>query len=145
MKTIGFVYDEGFQGLDFGAGHIMRGDRYARAREEFGRLNLLPALTHLPPRRATVEELTLFHTADFVARVKTLNTTRGIPLGPDTPTFPGIFDVASLSVGASLAAADVLLNGEFDIAGNIFGSRIPNSYFNYMSHTLSVANYILGK
>ena len=121
MKRIGFVFDQAFSGLDYGSGHIMRGDRYERARREFDRLGILPALTEISPRHATEEELNLFHTREYISRVKSLNQTRGVPLGPDTPTFPGIFDVASLSVGASLTAADVLLKGDFAIAGNVCG------------------------
>ncbi len=121
MEQIGFVYDSEFKRLDYGSGHIMRGDRYERARQEFSRLGLLSVLSEISPRPATEEELALFHTPETISRVKSLNHTRGVPLGPDTPTFPGIFDAASLSVGASLTAAEVLLRGEFDIAGNICG------------------------
>ena len=121
MEKIGFVYAEGFSQLDFGEGHVMRGDRYERARQEFSRLGIVPVLEHVAPRRASAEELALFHTPDYIARVASLNDTRGIPLGPDTPTFPGIFEVAALSVGASLTAADLLLNDSFQIAGNLCG------------------------
>ena len=121
MEKIGFVYDAGFRNLDYGSGHIMRGDRYERALNEFKVLGLDSSLKTIPPRQAMEDELLLFHTRDYVEKVKSLNTTTGVPIGPDTPSFPGIFDVANLSVGASLTAADLLLNDSFEIAGNICG------------------------
>jgi len=39
-----FFYDSGFEALDFGTGHPMRGNRYPKALAEFRRMGLLEQL-----------------------------------------------------------------------------------------------------
>ena len=75
------------------------------------------------PRRATADELALFHTPEYVDVVRALSqgdTT--IPahrygFGPgDNPVFAGMYDSERLKVGSALQAAELLLRGECDIA-----------------------------
>ena len=71
------------------------------------------------PRDATKEELAWFHTPEYVAGVEALGA--GDPgasptrfnFGPgDNPSYPGMYDAAILSTGASVAAAESLISGE---------------------------------
>ena len=80
------------------------------------------------PRDATREELGWFHTPDYVAGVEALGA--GGPgvdaarfnFGPgDNPSYPGVYDAAILSTGASVAAAESLISGESSRAFNISG------------------------
>ncbi len=80
------------------------------------------------PREATPAELGWFHTPEYVSGVESVSM--GDPsvdpaefnLGPgDNPAYPGIYDAALLSTGASVAAADLLIAGNVDRAINISG------------------------
>ena len=80
------------------------------------------------PRDATKEELRWFHTTDYIDSVEALGA--GDPVtsparfnfGPgDNPSYPGMYDAAILSTGASVAAAESLISGETSRAFNISG------------------------
>ena len=65
------------------------------------------------PRRATVDELLLFHTAEYIDRVSRLSAEgRGWLDEGDTPAVPGIFEAASDVVGTTLAAVDAIMHGD---------------------------------
>ena len=90
--------------------------------EEYGAFR--PDNVHLvAPRHATDDELALFHTPEYIAVVQTLSQgDRGIPVhqygfGPgDNPVFAGMYDSERLKVGSALQAAELLVQGECDIA-----------------------------
>lgn len=82
----------------------------------------------VPARPATVEELTLFHTEEYVSAVERLSRgDRGVSaarynFGPgDNPVWPGMFETTALKVGGSLVAADLLLTGQADVAFSFAG------------------------
>ena len=65
------------------------------------------AIQYAPPRSATVDELALFHSADYIDFVSKISSDGyGFLDGGDTPAFPGVFDIASDVVGTTLAAVD---------------------------------------
>ena len=78
------------------------------------------------PRHATDEEVQTFHTPDYAAAVKSFSEGRML-VDPgrynfsqygDNPTYPGMYDAATLVVGGSLLAADMIVDGEVDAAFN---------------------------
>ena len=80
------------------------------------------------PREATKTELGWFHADEYIDGVESIGA--GLPgadpaaynFGPgDNPSYPGIYEAASLSTGASVVAADLLLEGKADTAFNISG------------------------
>ncbi len=81
------------------------------------------------PRPATDDELLTFHTPDYVSAVKGFS--RGDALVDpvtynfndhgDNPTYQGMFEAASLVVGGSLLATEMLLGDEVDVAFNSTG------------------------
>ena len=82
----------------------------------------------LEPRPATEEELLRFHTQPYMDCVRRIS--RGdysgnpVPfgLGPgDNPIYEGMYEASLLSTGASMRAAEVLLEGEADRAFSISG------------------------
>jgi acetoin utilization protein AcuC len=81
------------------------------------------------PRRATDAELLRVHSAEYVAAVKRCSQPGALPadcmrwgLGTeDTPLFPGMHDVTSLVVGATLRAAELVMSGEYTRAFNVAG------------------------
>jgi len=93
----------------------------------------------IPPRPATIEELLLFHTEEYVNAV--LSLSRGereyIPsrynFGPgDNPIFEGMYETAALKVGAALAAAESVTTGEVDVAFSLAGG-MHHARANYAS------------
>ncbi|MBM3946990.1 MAG: acetoin utilization protein AcuC [SAR202 cluster bacterium] len=88
-----------------------------------------PSARLVDPRRATEDELRLFHTAEYIGAVGALS--RGEQLEQaekfnfsargDNPIYPGMHDAALLSTGASLTAVDLLMEGACDVACNFSG------------------------
>ncbi|MCP5157821.1 MAG: acetoin utilization protein AcuC [Gammaproteobacteria bacterium] len=65
------------------------------------------------PVMATEEQLTLFHTPDYIEKVKTLSETgEGLLDYGDTPAYRGVFEDASMVVGTVADAARKLMNNE---------------------------------
>ena len=80
---------------------------------ELAEANLDEGIRYMTPRRATVDELLLFHTPEYIDRVSRLSKEgRGYLDEGDTPALPGIFDAASDVVGTTLAAVDAVMRGE---------------------------------
>ena len=81
------------------------------------------------PRPATEEEVLGCHTPDYVAAVRSLSQGFALPnlakygfnqVG-DNPIYPGMYEAALLSTGASVVAAELVLSGDADVAFNISG------------------------
>jgi acetoin utilization protein AcuC len=97
----------------FGEGHPFGPDRHDAFHEELARSALGDAIEYVEPRRATVDELALFHTPDYINFVSRMSVDgQGFLDGGDTPAFPGVFDIASDVVGATLAGIDAVMAGE---------------------------------
>ncbi len=97
----------------FGDGHPFGPDRHDVFQAELAAAELGPAIRYAEPRRASVDEIALFHTPeyiDFVSR-KSQEGSGFLDAG-DTPAFPGVFDAACDVVGTTLAAVDAVMRGE---------------------------------
>jgi len=121
MNKVRFYYNHGFEALDFGPGHPMRGDRYPKALAEFRRMGLLERMEICSPELIGDDILTLFHSPGYVELVKAANTGGGMSVGSEVPGFKGIYDVARLSVSATVAGARALIRDEAEVAVNICG------------------------
>ena len=83
-----------------------------------------PGSRLVEPRPATEEELLTLHTPEYVAAVRGLSSNVALPAlhrygfgkGGDNPTYPGMYDAALLSTGASLVAVELLLSGQAQVA-----------------------------
>ncbi len=87
-----------------------------------------PGSRLVPPRPATREELTLFHTAEYVDAVARLSRGEGrqggwrYNFGPgDNPIFHGMYETERLKVGAALLAARLVVAGEARVAFSFGG------------------------
>ena len=150
MNKIIFFYDEGFKNLDFGSGHPMRGDRYQKALAEFKNMEILDRFDLRKPDLISDDILTMFHTEEYINLVKKISEQDKGMLGPDTPGFKGVYDVAVLSVSASVRAADVLLENEADVSVNICGGwhhafENKGRGFCIFNDIAITANYLLTK
>jgi acetoin utilization protein AcuC len=131
VRTAAFVYD------DLLTRHVLRDDhvmvptrlRYTyELLEAMGAFQLENALL-VPPERATVAAVASFHTPEYVDAVEAFG--RGDRLGEasrygfsdhgDNPVYPGVYDAAIWSTGASVTAAQLLLDGRCEVAANFSG------------------------
>lgn len=131
MRRAAFVYEEALSRHELRRDHPMRP---ARLQHTFNLLNSYGAFDGeasllVPPRRATGEELGLFHTAEYISAVRSFSL--GLSgYGPqrfnfssegDNPIYLGMYDAAVLSTGASLVAAELVATRKVDVAFNISG------------------------
>lgn len=109
-----YVYKgEALASYGFGDGHPFGSDRHEVFHAELANAALGDAIHYAGTRRATVDELALFHSAeyiDFVSRKSVAGS--GFLDAGDTPAFPGVFDIASDVVGTTLSAVDAVMTGE---------------------------------
>ncbi len=109
-----FVYKgDALANYGFGDEHPFGVDRHDAFQTELANAQLGTAIQYADPRRASVDELALFHTPEYIDRVSKMSQEgRGFLDDGDTPAYPGIFDTASDVVGATLAAVDAIMAGE---------------------------------
>ena len=97
----------------FGDPHPFGLDRHGVFQAELDNADLNGDICYATPRRASVDDLLLFHTADYVDMVSRMSAEgRGFLDDGDTPAMPGIFDAASDVVGTTLASVDAIMAGE---------------------------------
>ena len=81
------------------------------------------------PRPATEGELLTFHSPEYVAAVRSLSQgisqpdpgRFGFSESGDNPIYPGMYEAALLSTGASLVAAELVTSGQVEVAFNPAG------------------------
>ena len=131
MRRAAFVYDDTL------TRHVLRSDhplvpmRLRLAYELLQGWNAfdVDGASLVAPRPATVDELVGFHTPDYVAAVEAFG--RGERLEDasrfnfsaygDNPVFPGMYHAAVQSTGASVRAADLLVDGRVEAAASFAG------------------------
>jgi len=96
----------------FGDPHPFGLDRHGVFHDELAAAELGDAIEYATPGIASVDDLLLFHTADYIDKVSRMSAEgKGYLDDGDTPALPGIFDAASNVVGATLAAVDAIMDG----------------------------------
>ncbi len=109
---VAVVAGEAIARYGFGNGHPFGSDRHECFVRELAASGLAGEVLHHLPRAATLEELTSFHTVDYVEFVRQKSLTGdGYLDGGDTPAFRGVFDAAGAVVGATLVAVESLMSG----------------------------------
>ena len=131
MRRAAFVYDDTL------TRHVLRSDhplvpmRLRLAYELLLSLNAfeLDGASLVAPRPATVDELLGFHAPEYVAAVAAFGRGESLDQAPrfnfsqygDNPVFPGMYDAALQSTGASVRAADLLVDGRVEAAASFAG------------------------
>ena len=111
-QKVGLVAGEGIARYGFGEGHPFGPDRHEVFLRELRQEGLEPAMLWLEPRTATRAELELFHNPLYVDLVIERSATgQGYLDAGDTPAFRGVYEAASNVVGATLTAAESIMNG----------------------------------
>lgn len=115
-KIIVMLGDELAQ-YHFGEQHPFGPKRYQAFKDEFLKRGLDKKVTLAKPQAATDEQLALFHTKEYLKKVKTLSAKgEGFLDCGDTPAIKGNDIAASFVVGTTLKAIDLIMQGETTIA-----------------------------
>jgi acetoin utilization protein AcuC len=113
-----------------GAGHPLKPERLERTFDLLMAYGAFQAsnVCILEPEPASIDDLAIFHTKEYIEVVKALSEGEGgIPAGRygfgpgDNPIFEGMFDTERLKVGSSLKGARLLVQGECDVAFSYSG------------------------
>ncbi|MET0902249.1 MAG: histone deacetylase [Acidimicrobiales bacterium] len=110
------VTHERYLDHDLGRGHPERPDRLRSVLAGIEAAGLGEAVTTLPPRPASAEELGRVHDDQLVALIQRSSAEGGGWLDGDTATVAASYDAAVLAAGAGLAAIEALDAGEADSA-----------------------------
>jgi len=98
----------------FGDPHPFGTDRHDVFHSELAKAGLDDSIDYGHPRPALVDELALFHTAEYIDKVSRMSAAgKGWLDHGDTPAVPGIYDAASAVVGAVLCAVDEVMHGNY--------------------------------
>jgi acetoin utilization protein AcuC len=111
-SNLGVVVSERLARYGFGDGHPFGADRLAAFVREFESRGLQRRVQILEPRDASRVELLSFHTPEYVDLVRERSVSgQGYLDAGDTPAFRGVYEAASLVVGATLNAASAIMTG----------------------------------
>ncbi|MUK86815.1 acetoin utilization protein AcuC [Ornithinibacillus sp. L9] len=112
-----FVYSDALLDYHFHSDHPFNQKRVLLTKELLESTEQLHQDEMITPRKATEQELALFHDHAYIDAVKnasngTLPIEKGLEFGlgtEDTPIFPGMHDAASYLVGGTLTAVESVL------------------------------------
>jgi acetoin utilization deacetylase AcuC-like enzyme len=110
-KKTGFVYHSDCLKHNTGHGHPERPDRLKACIQALQASDFWADLVQIEPVPATINQICYAHTRPYVDRVKR-HCERSVPLAYDTPVSTASFNVALLSAGSVLAAADAVMTGK---------------------------------
>jgi len=85
------------------------------------RSGLLSQIAKVAPRPASVDEIAMVHSLDYIAQIDEMSAAGGGDAGVNTPFGPGSYDIALLAAGGCIAGADAILDG-------VDGAAISNVY-----------------
>lgn len=129
-QKVAYFYDPDIGQFYYGQGHPMKPHRVRMAHSLILHYGLYSQMDCYRPCRAAPEDLTAFHSADYVAFLKTATQDRESELRSeletynmveDCPVFDGLWDYCSTYSGASIGAAVKLNYGTADVAINWSG------------------------
>ncbi|MBI2917731.1 MAG: acetoin utilization protein AcuC [Chloroflexi bacterium] len=131
MRRAAYIYDESLSRHVLREDHVMRPSRLRYTYELLEACGAfsLPNSRLVSPRLANDEDVLTFHSPDYVAAVRSFSNGKRL-VDParynfsdwgDNPIFPGMYEASLLSVGASLVAAELVAQGEVDVAFNTGG------------------------
>lgn len=129
MKT-GYIYDESYFWHDTGSGTLflpsggyLEKDVFSedpatkrRVNNLMERCGIMKKLKRIDPRPATLEEIKLFHTTNYIEKVKLLSDTTGGDAGDHAIVGRGSYEIALLSTGGAITAVDAVMQSEVENA-----------------------------
>jgi len=129
MRRAAFLYDERQSRHVLREDHVLQPNRLQLTYELLQCYGAFDDSLLVAPRVADEGELLSFHTRDYVAAVKSLSlgesrfnaATYNFFEEGDNPPYEGMYEVAAMTVGASLVAVELVGGGQVDVAFNISG------------------------
>lgn len=106
-----FVYSDDYLLHETGS-HPERPKRLTAIVEYLQGCRLWEDLLHLPPRPATVQEVTMVHEPAYVDLVESIARQGGGGLDWDTVVSPSSYQVACLAAGGGIVAVEAVLSGQ---------------------------------
>ncbi|AUW95394.1 MAG: acetoin utilization protein AcuC [Sulfobacillus thermosulfidooxidans] len=132
--TAKFIYSDAYSQYDFGATHPFNPVRLRATKSLIDALHLVSDDQLVLPAPATIDDLVRAHHRSYIDMVQHFTNLEDVSnptllkraaaygLGTeDDPVFPGMHDAARLAVGGTLAAAQVIAQGEAMHALNLAG------------------------
>ncbi|MUV39301.1 Acetoin utilization protein AcuC [Lentibacillus sp. JNUCC-1] len=124
-----FIYSADMLQYHFHNDHPFNQKRVLLTKELLETSSLLDETDIIAPRKATEDELALFHDRRYIEAVKKagaglLSPNEAMHFGldtDDTPVFDHMHEASSYLVGGTLTAVDAVLNGQADHALNLGG------------------------
>lgn len=129
-KKVAYFYDSDIGNFAYNAGHPMKPHRIRMAHSLVMNYGLYKHMEIYRAKPATGQEMTQFHTDDYVEFLRTItpevyenNPSVGarFNVGDDCPVFDGLFEFCGISAGGSMEGAARLNRGKCDIAVNWAG------------------------
>ena len=128
-EAVKFIFSEDFLTYHFHEEHPFNQKRVVLTKDLLEKVGLLSKEDILPPRKASEDELALFHNREYIDAVKRasegkLTKEQGMVFGlgtEDVPMFPGMHEASSYLVGGTLTAVDAVLSGDAIHALNLGG------------------------
>jgi acetoin utilization deacetylase AcuC-like enzyme len=114
MKA-GLVYDPIYLEHDTGD-HVENSQRLVAAMSYLKETGIKGQLTCLPPRPASLKELEMIHTTEYISCVKSKAEEGGGWLDPDTVMSPKSYEAALYAAGGFMVAVETVMRGEVDNA-----------------------------
>ncbi len=123
MSRINIVYSDEFLNYFLGSSHPLQQIRVKMAIELIQKQELTDlGISIVKPRKASREELLLFHTEEYLNFIKDMSEKgEGLLDSGDTPAFKGCYEASATIVGGSLTAVDEVLSGRADHSINFAG------------------------
>ncbi|EFP80528.1 histone deacetylase 1/2 [Puccinia graminis f. sp. tritici CRL 75-36-700-3] len=135
MPRVAYYYDDDVGAYAYAPHHPMKPHRIKMAHNLILNAGLNQKMDMLCAKRATREEMTKFHTDEYICHIAQVNQEDPETLvsgrdksgdnrflvGDDCPGFEGLFEFCSISAGGSIAAAKRINSGQADIAINWSG------------------------
>jgi len=115
MSKVGLVYDPVYLKHDTGA-HVENSSRLVETVGLLEKSKLIDKLVAIPPRAASVEEVSLAHSRSHISRVQSYSARGGGWLDGDTYASPASYDVALQAVSGVLKGLDAVMAGEMNHA-----------------------------
>ncbi|WP_417330438.1 class II histone deacetylase [Halomonas cupida] len=132
MNRTGYIYREEYMWHNTGiaaaylsaGGYIQPDLQHAESSDSKRRINGLISVSGIRQhlhimddfKGLTDDQITLFHTKDYIRNIKTMSDDRGGDAGELTPFGPGSYEIATLSAAGPLVAGRALLSGKLDNA-----------------------------
>lgn len=112
---VGLVYDPIYLEHDTG-NHVENSQRLVAMMSHLEETGIKEKLTLLSPRPATVEELEMVHSPEYISYIEGNAERGGGWLDPDTVMCPKSYEVALYAAGGVITAVEAVMKGKVDTA-----------------------------